>query len=242
MIPGELETTMFHRFCQAQNLRALLKPESIPYILHPFINIFMKFFSHQMKGAGSIDNLPYDETYKLGEENSSDLDQSQTRFLAPDERMLLSTWIEENDGECVALSVTSRVHSRRTIHRLGQTFSTREVSLRDSNISYRSASGSQWDAASISQMFTHTRERRDGSKKTQTFVFVNKYASSAPELNRPYLRYPHLGIRVFDTELEPEKTLLSFDQVLCHISCSHFNFGGEAGGKDCLISVQLSRI
>lgn len=233
---------MFHRFCHAQNLRALLKHASIPEILHPFIDIFIKFFAHPVKGAGSIDDLPYDESYRPGEEEALKIDHLQTRLLTPADRILLAAWIHDNDADCEPKSISSHVHSRKTVRRLGQSFSIREVSVRDSNISYLSISEGHWAAASIIQMFSHTRERKNGSKKTETFVVINNYAPSSPELERPYLRYPQIGIRVFDTDLQPERVLLSVDQVLSHVSCCRLSFGEDGSEGDCLVSVQLSHI
>ncbi|KAG2745834.1 hypothetical protein P692DRAFT_20849864 [Suillus brevipes Sb2] len=60
---GELEQTMFNRFCEAQNLRALFCAEKLPSELRELIPEYKRVFEGDIRGTLVNDMLAYDEHF-----------------------------------------------------------------------------------------------------------------------------------------------------------------------------------
>lgn len=195
-----------------------------------------------MTGTGLNNNLPYNDAYKLTEEEPT-WESHLATTIPLTQQTLLEAWIRKHDGG-INEPVNTQAYYRNSIHRLGQTFTTRHESVRNSHIAY-SLGSSEWSAASITSILSHTRTRIDGSKKTQTFVIVKnyKFATDCIE-DAAFRRYPEVGGRVVSNVLEDSAVLLSMDQVDSHIVTCSFDTGSGADAEieNFMICLPLDKV
>lgn len=240
---GDLEKTLFTKFLEAQKLRSLLQRTSVIKGLRPFLNVFERFFKKSMVGTGLNDNIPYDNAFKLLEEEDN-WEPHMATSIPLAQQHLLDAWIRKYDSQANE-PIDMRAYYRRSVHRLGQTFAMRQDSVPNSHIVY-SLGASDWSAASITSIFSHTRTRTDGSRRTQTFAVVQNFKpviDCAEDV--AFRRYPEVGGRVVSAVLDPDAPaiLLSMDQVDSHfVSCSFDSSNSDEEPECFMICLPLEKV
>jgi hypothetical protein len=223
LVAGEMEKTMFKRFCMGQNLRRLFSQQQVPDQLHPIIGEYEKAFTADIRGTFINDNLAFDEHFVQQEERVL-WDTSKLPVLPKATRKLLHEWITVHDPQCITEGlVPSTGYIRTKIGRLGQTFQVHSASVGDSNILFDySTDGHSWSAGSINSMFSHTRYGPGGLCKTQTFIVVHPYAPLSDDhaLVDPF-RQPEVckaGGRLFYNRFGQSPSLIAVDDIHCHFA------------------------
>jgi len=216
---GELEKTMFRKFCSAQNIRALFSINSIPDVLHPLIDLYKKTFGNDARGTRLRDIMAHDERFKLREERVTWTDKEMSA-LDPYVFQLLNRWLKEHDDDSLDNEqIDRRVFRRSRVQRVGQDFATAKTSIGDSHIIIQDPSNPlDWHAGSIVEIFSHTREQTDGSLVTQTFAAVATYLPLSPRdvLEDHYRQYPVIGARLFYNRFGEELQLVELNTIKCH--------------------------
>jgi len=177
MFEGELESTLFEKFCRAQHLKALISTHALPSMLHELVEIYRDEFHKDIRGTRLSDALAHDEMFQQLPEEVSWTKHDLTP-LHPTVACLLNDWLKENGGLLHHIPVSREGHRRSKVIRLGQRFTVTSESISDSHVVFhRREGGASWEAGAIQDLFSHTRELADGSRVTQTFAVIAAYKS-----------------------------------------------------------------
>lgn len=222
-----MEKTFFHRFRMTQALKTFVSVDFLPDALHTLISLYENTFDTRLRGTVSEDILSFDKSFNLLDEHKT-WNDSQLAHLSPESFHLLKTWIQNNDPGSRGRPISSSAYFRTTIIRLGQKFEISSISTTNSRVLYRrgrranSETPLDWDAAIISQIFSHTRERGIYGEKTQTFVVVTPYESLPETLladnKDPYRQYPIIANRLFCERLTNDMAIVPLEDVVCHFA------------------------
>ena len=215
--PGEMEKTMFHRFCEGQNLRALFHQVQLPEALHPIITEYEKAYNANIRGT-----FINDAQYFSQSQQGSDPIPSNTALttLSKAHHHLLTTWIMRNDIHMTNGRIPNKAVMRPRRKYRGQHFQISAMSGQDSNVIYRNPPGSDWSAGSITNMFSHTRIQSNGTEITQDFLVVSEYMPLIPshaDLD-PYRKFPTSGGRLLYPRFKTKPIILAIDDVICQTS------------------------
>lgn len=197
-----------------------------------------------IRGTGRLNNIiKYDYSYRALEEEPF-WKSSETHPLSTAYHLLLSEWVQKHDvhNREFAGALSKNAYNRQTIIRLGQSFSVRSASIPDSHVIYRRSPEQDWVAASIADIFSHSRSRSDNSKKTQTFAVVNNYRSLTDSTGKedPHCRYPHAGGKMFYNDLDPTCILLSLDEIECHFVA--LTLDDDDSSAELLLTLPLHKV
>ncbi|RXW12826.1 hypothetical protein EST38_g13028 [Candolleomyces aberdarensis] len=236
---GDLEKTIFNKFCGAQYLQILYKDNSLlPQDLLPLVEQFNKRFDKNLQPNVALASLD-DDHFQLTDLNS--WDESQMTELQPHYHDALKTWIEKADPD--STDCPSRVYFRTKIRRFAVDFKTYDISRKDSHVSFQLDFGGGWHAGVILQLFSHT-QKSNGSSTTQTFAIVAayKHLPSKQEDRDLYMKHSGIAGRLFYNKIEPDKYLIPFTYINCHIAThistpSHFQIH-----DDCLLAIPLNKV
>ncbi|KAJ3506647.1 hypothetical protein NLJ89_g6753 [Agrocybe chaxingu] len=235
---GELEKTMFRKFCNAQNLRTLFTPPNIPSVLTPLVDLYRDRFTADVRGTLLQDSIQHDSSYQPLEESIT-WKSSQMMNLPSTTFEILRGWILENDELMGDQPISRRVFDRDEITRIGQTFSTQDTSTSNCHVVHMQ-SNENWTAACIQSLFSHTRTRSNGSSITQTFALVREYGAlrGSDVAHDDYRHYPDIGCQLFHTRFTKIHRLLTLDQI-----DGHFAYIIQAiGGKERLLALRLQQV
>jgi hypothetical protein len=230
---------MLFQFCKGQNLRALLRPEQVPVVVHEFIDQYDRLFRHDIRGTRLNDSLAFDEMFRKKEEEVVWTNRDLTPLQNPVYH-LLRNWIDARDSS--VHTVPRGAFLRNSITILGQKFQPAVSSIDDSHVIYRQ-SGDGTAAGSIQDIFSHTRTTVDGSTITQTFFVVRQYTPLTPadaQLDS-YRRFPVVCGGLCYKNFTEEPAVISSDQVVCHFVSSSLK-DMSAIKKDCILVLPMDKV
>ncbi|GAW09812.1 hypothetical protein LENED_012009 [Lentinula edodes] len=210
---GEMEKTMFIRFCMMQRLKSLFHKEGFPPKVHSLVTLYQKSFENiDTRGTRVNDALAFEE--------SSDPDpvedwpsSSLTRLDADTYHRVLQY---STSGK---LSTSVRIHNR--FKRRGLTFTPDSRSFPDAQVIFSIESAEEWCAGSIKRIFTAIW-RSDGKPIGKTFAEIFPYKSlvASHAKNDQYRSFGFAGGRLFYDTLEDEPLVLPLERISSHFGHS----------------------
>ncbi|KAL6299917.1 hypothetical protein BKA93DRAFT_703922, partial [Sparassis latifolia] len=221
---GQMEKTMFQRFCMAQRLRALLHDQSLPFALQPLTSAFQKIFASTSHGTLLNDVLSFEAmAQEAAPGNATD---NNLRGVPPKEQRLTTEVVNLlSQFYSAGLEFGRRVPIPRPYGLLRSQYSLRGVSYtpyssspRDSHVILGSAAS--WDAGAIHSIVTHTLDAQNRDATTKTFFVVQRYKSlNAQDLAHDHYRaFPLAGGRLYYDELDLNLELLRPNDIACHFA------------------------
>ncbi|KAJ3901529.1 hypothetical protein F5879DRAFT_991862 [Lentinula edodes] len=215
MLPhiGELEKTMFTRFCMMQKLKSLFHGEAFPPIARELATLYQETFEDlDARGTRINDALAYEEP---NSDTGTDWPVSSLTILdASTYHKVLKISTSEN------WTASVRIHGR--FKQRGLTFTPQKRSFSDAQVVYHTGTAEEWSAGSIKRIFTTIGESKDGNSVGETFVEIHPYRSlTAPHAEYDdYRKFGFAGGRFFYDILEKETLLLPLEKISAHFAYS----------------------
>ncbi|KAH7876073.1 uncharacterized protein C8R40DRAFT_1043130 [Lentinula edodes] len=215
---GELETTLFTRFCNAQRLKSIFHANRLPLYLKELAGLYKHYFENlDTRGTRISDSLAFDETSETVDwDNSKALKRLDARHFKA-----LQQWVDNHSDNPGILQQDMLL--RNKLQRRGLTFTNQRKSYNDAQIVVNlTTSPNCWSAGSIHEMFTVRWLTPDERYITETFVEVNLYRPlSGDELILDkYRRFGFVGGKLFHRHGVKDTILLPLDLIPCHFACS----------------------
>ncbi|KAJ3727949.1 hypothetical protein C8R42DRAFT_572552, partial [Lentinula raphanica] len=217
---GELEETMFTRFCMMQKLKSLFRGGTFPTEALELATLYQTTLEKtDVRGTRINDALAFEEEFdtsssmahcELPERSSSSLSK-----LSPSVFAKLAQYA--SDGERVT---SARVHSR--IKRRGATFTSQNHSFSNAQVVFTTKCAEEWSAGSIKEIFTAIWETPDGKHVSKTFAEICPYKplTTLHAHQDHYRTFGFAGGRLFYDTFKKETLLLPLDQILSHFAYS----------------------
>lgn len=217
--PGELEKTMFRRFCMTQKLRSIFHGASLPAYLVSLATIYEKCFeSSDTRGTRITDVLAWETAAENSLTEKVDWsDQGQLTALDTQTFKALSHAVKLLTPE-VPLRLSPHVHDWKRVEWRDFTFTTQNCAFSDSQVVFDTGKG--WSAGCIDRIFS-ARWIADGSHHYSTFAQVKEYSPLSQQDSQfdNYRDFGFAGGRLFYNHFEKEPIVLPLAQL-----SSHFGF------------------
>ncbi len=220
---GEMEQTLFGNYCQSQAFKVLLNKSHLPEKLETLGHKFRSVFNE----SGGTGTLRLDFASIDGEKVVFDpkLSLSSTVLQA------VRTWVSKivRDSDQSPIYNPSNIRCCRSLERFGMTFSTSQVSPRNSNIIVGNVPH-KWEAGEVKHILAVESMATPPSDPSYVVIILfQKFEELEGQdiANDPYRRFPISGGRIFYDGLKPK--LLHRGQPehplpLCsHIQCPYLH-------------------
>ena len=239
-ITGELEQTMFNRFCMTQNLRSHLHQQQIPPEAIPLILAYNKAYESDIRGTLLNDNYGFDDAGEL--DGKAHPKHQKLTTLPIEYHRLLKQWISDHDPNVPASGIRLRGLVHTEFRRFSQVFQTAAASPRDSCILYQQRNPSELCAGRIRDIFSHTRYRNDGSEATETFFVVDPYqALSHTHTALDWYRlFPTVGGHIHYAKFLPDPVIITGSEVVCHVALTECDLPGVE--EPCVHTLPLDKV
>jgi hypothetical protein len=238
--PGQLEVTLFERFCMNQRLRAIVNTFGLSSNLQGLLAVFTWRFRRNTE----MGTLMGDMHALGGSPEAEDQDNSKTMATldchisklleAYEEKKLLQEigayGDHDNDGSVGMQPEHARLAQyRKNGIRIGvkhDKFGQRGVVFspfhRNKRNSYVAIGASDdWHAGRIASIFTYTHEGPTSKLKgcTETYFVVHKFRelTETDSIYDPYRKFPIAGRLYYDT-IEKDPELVPAKEILCHVA------------------------
>ncbi|GBE89668.1 hypothetical protein SCP_1603320 [Sparassis crispa] len=227
---GQMEQTMYERFCMAQRLRSIIQTYAVSSPLKRIAAAFKKYFDLGARGILFTDMLSFEAKAVQGlAPYGLELreDQAQERTLPPRQRLdttvvaLLNDYYDKHFGRASARGVRPQGVIEDKFLWDGVKFTTFQSSPRDSYV----VTGNlplNWSPARITKIFTHTADDKDSQGTTRTFFVVQRYRALGDAIHDPYRAFPYVGGRLYYNEIETSAELLAASDILCHFALTPY--------------------
>lgn len=201
---GEMEQTMYERFCMAQQLRVLVSEKQLPETLHSFVDIFRRTFHSEDRLNGTLLNDTQAFVQKFG--TIPVVADSPQERLPPITRQLLQTWL--SDHSIPSSKNFTSAHMHTTLIKHGVMYKTYADSPSYSYLSYHHTTV-DWAVGRIKSIFTFS---------SKVFVLLEKYEDlSLTDLQYDYYRaFPTSGGHIIYDTVETTPVLISSDEIIAH--------------------------
>ena len=215
-IIGELEGTIFERFCEGQNLRAQFATDDMKKNLPKIQRAFSAAFQNDARGTLLNDMLAFEDSDKVKYGNTS-----KTSLLPPEHHALVLGYSTSG----IPVNPTRHVFMQTSIQTQGMAFSTSKTSYGNSLVVYRHPDGclsAPWRAGKIVSIFVCKQPLGDNrSMMSGPFFVVENYTplSDAEASHDCYRRYGDSGGRLF-YPVHDGVVLLSIKDIICHFACT----------------------
>lgn len=219
---GELEPTLFNKFCQAQNLRAGIGREDVQHSLSHMHHAFTTIFDDETRGTFFSDVLALDNesTYVYKNHTTHSTLPSQLQSMLRRHKVQI---------------ISARVLLQSSISRFGASFSIHSLAPGDSMVIIGTIE--KWSAARITDIFVAQLAH---DKAPDVFLVVETYCplSHKQAQHDKFLRYPLAG-RLFLDRIA-ETSIVKAEQILCHYAATPMKI--DKIGADCLHVLPLLRV
>ena len=219
---GELEPTLFNKFCQAQTLRASMGHEDVQCSLSHMHHAFKTILDDETRGTF------FNDVLSLDTESSYTYKNRTTYSTLPSQ---LQSILRRDQ-----VHITSpRVLLQSTILRFGASFSIHSLAPGDSMVII--GTFEKWSAARITDIFVAQLAHH---KAPEVFLAVEVYCplSHKQAQHDKFLRYPLAG-RLFLDRIS-ETSIVKADQILCHYAATPMKI--DQINADCLHVLPLLRV
>ncbi|KAH8980793.1 hypothetical protein EDB92DRAFT_1973941 [Lactarius akahatsu] len=226
---GELKKTLFERMCMIQRLRGLISSFELGHCLQPLADQLGIYLSPTVKGTIFKDLSGVDAQRDALQGEECWLEQEVLTCLT--ELLVCS---RKASHESTTMPGKARQYNKFS-HR-GAMFSPSLFSIRDSHVIIGHQISSDWHTGKIKQIFTVPFRL-----SSEAYFIVQRFKElSAQEAQRdPYRRYPFVGGRLYDPELEGEIEVVAVQEVIAHFACTPYD--GQAFGIPCFHALPLDK-
>lgn len=224
LFEGEMEVTMFERFCMMQNLRALMQfdlPSEVLDLQARFLNVFGPDYGGTALNdlwASDVDAPQYHNT-------------SKRKSLDKETWALLKQWFVD---KALGNHAPRDVLFQRSVKKWNMRFSTRvgRTHNGDSNIVWGNPATDSWHAGRIRSIFVWPGEVE------QIFLVVDQLKAKGNTSLWQRYRSSAAG-RIFEDKVSGTR-ILRLDEVACHSAVVPFAFGPAK--QPCLHVLPLERV
>ncbi|PPQ75627.1 hypothetical protein CVT24_010473 [Panaeolus cyanescens] len=222
-LDGQIEKTMFTKFCCTQNLKVLYNTTQLPSQLHDMVKYFEDNFSSDLRGTRLSDVFAEDDRFGVPDEDHK-WELSEFSSLADDDFVLLRNWMSKYQP--TDTSYSRRVVIRESIYRFGQRFTSRSTSIDDSHVIFME--DGKFRAGSILGIFSRATV---GGPTSQTWAIIQPYLEVSDEIaaQDPYLDYPIIGGALFQNSWNDSTVLVDMKSVLYHFASAILTVDGLSG-------------
>ena len=227
---GELEMTIFERFCEGQNLRVCFDTDEIKSALPKIQHAFSTAFQNDRRGTLLNDMFAFESVDAIVYKNTSN-----STPLPREYRDLLVRYRGTpriGSSHYVYLQPSIQVH--------GMMFSPEQTSYGNSLVIYRPTSHStdRWHAGKIISIFL--QKQRSGSVIGPPFLVVRSFVPLGVDeaVHDHYRKFGDSGGRLF-YDRHGGIVMLSLEDVLCHFASTPMQVAAIKG--DCIHVLPLSR-
>lgn len=208
---GQLERTMFEKYCKGQRLRALIKQDGTIHTEagRAICEAFKASFDRRRSGTLLTDILAFSAS--MGDDRKEG-DRSK---LSPEEFGLVSSWYKERGFDITRIS--KRASRLDSFTRLGARFTTQEKHRGDSQIIVGSSVPDDWDAARLVGIIVHDGLATETQRRT--FLLVKRYKRPV-QIDREhdhYRKYSLAGGRLYYDE-QKRMELVTDQNLLGHFA------------------------
>lgn len=219
LLAGELETTLFIRFCNAQRLKSVLNADKLPQYLNDLACLYKTYFENtDRRGSRISDALAFNE---LSESDNVDWDSKSLKRLEVKHFKALQIWVNRYSNTPGTLQPFTMIRDRVQWQDL--TFTSQTTSFRDSQVVVNlTALPGNWSAGSIHKMFTVRWLTTDERYVTRTFAEINLYQPLEGDdlLYDNYRRFGFAGGKLFHRSGSQDTILLPLELIACHFGYS----------------------
>jgi hypothetical protein len=232
---GEIEKTMFSKFCSTQNIKALYHRDELPEKLHEMIQLYEANYESDFRGTRLSDVFAEDNKFGVVD---TDRPWAASDFtpLKDDDFGLLQAWMTKNQpGD---KSYGRQVVLRPDIHRYGQRFTDRGRSVDDSQVVFHDEGGAP-RVGFILGIFSRASE---GGPTEQTWAVIQPYKELAPEetISDHYRSYPTLSACLFRNTWAKSPVLVDVRSIRCHVASCVLEVDNIEG--DCRLVLPLNKV
>jgi hypothetical protein len=255
---GQLEVTLFERFCMNQRLRAIVSTLGLSSNLQALLAVFYRHFGETketgtlMSDMHALGSSPDAEDQNLSK-TAEKLDHYISRLLeAYEEREVVQeTGASGSHGgvnmqpEQVSLAQDRKNGIRLGVKhdkygRRGVTFSPYHRSKRDSYVAV--GVSDDWHAGWIVSIFSYAHQGPTPKlNHTETYFVVQKFSelTETDGIHDPYRKFSIAGRLYYDT-IEKELELATAKEILCHIDYTPVQIPQIA--RSCTHALPLDRV
>jgi hypothetical protein len=233
---GELEQTMFNRFCEAQNLRALFCDEKLPPELRELIPEYKRVFEGDIRGTLVNDMLAYDEHSNSGHTEVTWSERDLTP-LSHSNYGLLQEWYATRVPNVELSKIRPEAFQRTIIARTGETFATASASARDSLVFYRSHNMER-RYGRIHNIFSHTQRGEDNIQRSQTFFVVDPFECLPSHRRHAFQGLRGAGCDVAYNRLSQPAVLVTSEDIISHFVCGPYEDPEIEGALIFMLSLE----
>ncbi len=238
-LPGEMEVTMFERFCAGQNIRALMAGNSIPPAASRLQDDFQKIFAGDTRGSLLNDMWTFEADDPLTYTNKTRLtrlDASSHRLLQ--KRLCMDGLLDPEDNG----PLQDPVLEQRSIKQRGVTLSTAAASIGNSSIVFGDYPSGIWHAGTILNIFLWNSEPAGSPENYIPFFLVRVY-EPLKEKDRKhdhYRQFPKVAGQLFYRNISQDPVLLRMEDIQCH--CALTPFQSDTITQACVHILPLDRV
>ncbi|KAJ3566227.1 hypothetical protein NP233_g7126 [Leucocoprinus birnbaumii] len=208
-IYGQMEKTMFMRFCMMQNLCNIVHRATLPPRLHAFIDHFNKTFGNKISGT-----LFSDQGYDVHEET-----KGKNSWVSNEvKELFVHRYLSWKTKFPVLPSHLAKTYRR--LHYNGLTLATTDCSAKDSHImARRRTEGLGWAACRIIEIFSLSSDA-DG-----IFIYAEEFKKAMGlEIRAPFTEFPIILGGLFSLQ-SPSCVILRLDEVLGQFCLAETDYG-----------------
>ncbi|KAJ2912102.1 hypothetical protein MD484_g8307, partial [Candolleomyces efflorescens] len=233
---GEIEKTMFIKFCCTQNIKVIYHTTQLPQQLHEMIRFYEDNYASDLRGTRLSDAFAEDDRFGVVDEVIT-YQRADFSVLADGDFSLLKAWMLKHRPE--KRSFSREVIRRNEIFRFGQRFTSRDHSMVDSHVIFKEDGDEEWQAGSILGIFSHATV---GGKSTQTWAVIRPYQElSFQDTERdPYLMFPVINGALFRNSWAKSAVLVDVTDILAHFASCVLPIDGLA--EECRLVLPLNKI
>ncbi|THV01678.1 hypothetical protein K435DRAFT_654794 [Dendrothele bispora CBS 962.96] len=211
---GDIEKTVFTKFCKTQKLKSLLNETNLPSSLKPLAMLFDEIFNSDIRGTRTGDALAFDAYLQETEEVIWDWQNTESAYIEKSILQQVNTWAKPNAR---LLSVIDR----NSVKRLDVSFSTELVTFSDAQVVFKDMDKlCGWSAGSIIRIFSVLWRLPTGQEASKTFAVIKKYKdlSLADAQLDPYRQFGFAGGRLFYEEKQLDSMLIPVNLITAHFA------------------------
>lgn len=218
---GELEQTLFRKYCQGQKLQFILKI-LVQYsgVNRGLVKLADKFRAVFCSGKSGLSTPEAIRTGFVGKSRAA-----QSKLTWAETIVLLAPVLKEKGFETHATPIKeSSLKFYSSFVRYGQTYAIASETLRNSRIIVGHNVPGDWAAAEIQHIVEyspHSSVDHDGQGSSDCIFLIVKYfedLNDSDAAKDPYRRFPYAGGRVYYDELGGKSCVILLDSLLCHFA------------------------
>lgn len=239
---GQLEMTLFERFCMNQRLRGIINAFGLDSTLEKLVTAFTQHF-----GPNEVGTLKSDMQALKSSPLGQTVDENPPKGKKKKLDQLISKMLqayEERKGpvqsrQAVRLGVK---HDKFT--RYGASFSPFNCIQQDSYVAVGENVSEGWHAGRIHSIFTYTHEGPTPELvgHTETYFVVQKYEelTEMDAMLDPYRKHPSISGRLYYDRVKKDPELVTPGEILCHFA--HTPFEHPHIVSPCIHALPLDRV